>query len=71
MNKVKNPVIPKSVPIGSPIGQNERIEMQKQLAISRWLSNITERTNRRQYHDNHSGPFQGHSGFLLGLFFDP
>jgi hypothetical protein len=34
----------KSVPVGSPIGQNEPIGVEEQLASSHWLSHTTERT---------------------------
>jgi hypothetical protein len=42
----------KSVPIGSPVGQNEP-------PVPHWLSHTTEPTNRRQEQDNQHGPEKG------------
>jgi hypothetical protein len=49
----------KQVPIDSPIGQNEPIGVQEQLASSYWLSHTTKWTNRRKDQDNQCGPGKG------------
>jgi hypothetical protein len=49
----------KSAPIGSPVGQNEPIVVQKQLASSHWPSNTIQRNKRRQDQYTQCGPEEG------------